>query len=807
MAFTLTATAQALANQISKTPQIIVEVEGIDTIYGTSSVFKFIQWDDGTEWDQDGITWDGVVANENSLDAISFKKTTKNITQQIRPDKGAASSISTMTIELIDFNKQVSSVFALDSAVEQLGKKARVYLSFEGAAHPENSIPVFFGFIDDFSFEAGKLIMSVSHPENLKRQSIFSQYQSTLTAGIDDSVTTIPVADTTGIIPTRDSLTSYIQIEDEAMEVVSTTSTTITVIRERLGTIAASHATDTEILSILTLEGLPIDLALKIMLSDSDNSLFSSAETIESFEYISASESVNNAIIFSSVDIQAVTGLVNDDIIEISGSTSNDGTYTVRSFSKLDDGRSYIVVNENLTLEASTTATWSYKSQYNVLSDGLGMLPDETDVETFIDISETFGPNFVDYSFIIKETVDSAKDFIDREIFFPQNIYSIPRKARSSCKFVAPPLSIEVTPVLDTTTIKNPQNLSLKRSTHRLLYNSVTYRYNKILLSDKFFTIKSVINTDSLNRIKVGSKPLRIDSTGLIDNPATTQALDRLSARALDRYKFAATEIKGIKLLYKDGFNIEIGDVVLFGSSDMQIPDIQTGGYLEPKLYEVSNKSLNIEKGSVTIDITETGFALENRRGVFSPSSLVDTGSTTSRIIVKAISTSDQFLKERDKWNELIGVKVRVRSDDYTFDEETTITSFDTTNDAAINISPALPSIATDYVVELVDYGDLDNNTVSDTAKLKYTFSMKQAEVTVSTDNQNFDVDDTSLLFIGQKVQVHSEDYTRDSVETTIANIATNTITLTDALSFTPLVGDFMETISFADGGDGYVYL
>lgn len=804
MALNLTVTAQALADQISKTPQLILEVEGIDAIFGTSPVFKTIKWDGTTGWDQDGATWDGVIANEESLDYISFKKTTKSITQMIRPDKSSSSSISTMIVELIDFNKQVSNLFALDNAVEQLGKKCKVYLSFEGAPHPESSIPLFFGFIDDFSFEAGKILMSVSHPENLKRQNIFNQYQSDLTAGIDAVTTTIPVTDTTGIIPTQDALTSYIQIDDELMEVISTTPTSITVVRERLGTIAATHDNDTEVLSILTLIGSPLDLALKIMLSNSGNTFFTSAEIIESFEYVSASEQINNAIIFSSSDIEFVTGLTVDDFVTITGDEA--GAYTIQSFGKLEDGRSFIVTNENLNLNSNPTSVFTYSSKYNVLSDGLDMLPDEVDVASFEDIKETFSASFIDYTFYIKETVDNAKEFIDRELFFPQNLYSIPRKARSSVKFTAPPLSVDLTPNLSTENIKNPQSLSFKRSIHKFLYNSITYKYEELILQDKFVTIRSTINTDSLNRIKVGNKNLKIVSKGLRDNTATDQALDRLASRALDRYKFAAVEIKKIKMLYKDGFNLEVGDVIQMGSADLQIPDIQTGGDLTPKLYEIENKSINIQNGEVSIDLIETSFDLFGRRGVFSPSSLTDTGSTTTRLILKSLWSSDQFTKERDKWNDLIGVNLRVRSNDYAFDEETTLVSLEATNDAAINISPALPSIATDYIIELVDYPDLDANEVTDTVKLKYTFSMRQAVITTVTNAQIFDVDDTSLLFEGQIVQVHKADYTTDSEDAVIDDITGNTITLVSALSFTPVTDDLMETKSFTDG-DGYVYL
>ena len=82
---------------------------------------------------------------------------------------------------------------------------------------------------------------------------------------------------------------------------------------------------------------------------------------------------------------------------------------------------------------------------------------------------------------------------------------------------------------------------------------------------------------------------------------------------------------------------------------------------------------------------------------------------------------------------------------------------------------------------------------------------MYQKEITVSIDAQNFECDTTGL-FIGQSIQVHSDDYSSDSIDVTIDNIAGNVVTLNQALSFTPQVGDKLETKTFTDG-DGYLLL
>jgi len=80
----------------------------------------------------------------------------------------------------------------------------------------------------------------------------------------------------------------------------------------------------------------------------------------------------------------------------------------------------------------------------------------------------------------------------------------------------------------------------------------------------------------------------------------------------------------------------------------------------------------------------------------------------------------------------------------------------------------------------------------------------------VVTDASNFTVLDASNLFIGATVEVHSDNYTRDTFDSstvfTISNIVANAITLDNALPFTPVSADKVEQTELADDGFGYTY-
>jgi len=811
MAINLTPRLQNLKNQIAKTPQLIVEIEGIDSVFSSTIVFDLSRWDSPLiTWD-DGVTfWDGTTQLEGNEPLIDLKGSKRTLSQQIRPDKSSTQSVPTFNLKIQDSNNVVARQFSFDNLEEQLGKKCNVYLSLQGAVHPIDSVPIIFGFIDEFTFSAGSVTLSISHASNLQRQGIYQQQTTELSSPIDDSVTTIPVVSSTGFIEASDAQKSFLQIEDEIMEIVSSSPTSFSVIRGSLNTIPVEHDI-TEVLSYYTLSGTPIDLALKIMMSDENNSFRDLGYTLEAIEFVNPAESISNALIFSSPDVEKFSGLVNGDTLRITGSTSNDGDYTIFSFGVLEDGRSFVVVDENLTEESATAGVVSYRSKFNVLKEGLGLESREVDVEGMTLIETNFGTEFIEYDNLpIKESIDNAKEFIEKELFFCQNIYSIPRKARISARYTIAPLSIDITPTLNTKNIINAQKLDVKRSIHKYYYNAVQYRYNVSYLEDKFFRTATFVSGES-SRIKTGNSILPIPSNGIREDASTLERLTKLSTRLLGRYQLSALEVKNVVVLFQDSLGLEVGDIIPFGGSDLQIPDPQTGKReLGVQLYEIINKSLNIENGQVKLDLIQTGFSTAGVRAVIAPSSLVDGRSTVNQIIVKKEINTDQFAVERQKYEPYLGAKVRIRSRDYTYDETSSIAAFSASNQDAITLNPPLPSTPPENAVfELDVYGEQPLNEAGGLVKIKYCFTMEQKTITSVTDAQTFEVDDTIGLFVGQQVTIHAEDYSDDNFPTTaiIDNISLNQITLDSALSFIPSIGYKLETYSFEDGKDGYVAL
>lgn len=880
MAFILTDRNKSLKDQIGINPQAILQIEGMDTVFGSQAVLVFARWDaSNIKWD-DGTRWDGYVEKEGSFDVIDLSKgTTTNISQQIYPDRASSGSVSSVNIRLIDINNQVMPKFSFDEIGEILGKKADFYIGFKQGAFREDAIPVFRGVVIDFFTENGAINVTVAHPDTLKRQEIYEQYQSQLTAdavyqkttiqniifeqrnktrptlsvectsgplvatldndvvsfggggsaelgevldeirstsdvnyaldvdlvdGADDETiistfsatpltidTTLSVISTEGLFVSQDSLESYIMVGDEIMRVVSKTDTTIEVERAQFGTIPKNYDSGEEISSFYRITGDPIDLALKLMLSNEGNEFFTSDDKPGSI--------MNNQLQFKDHDVKDLTGLIVGDKVKI-----DSVEYTIASFGQTNSG-SFIEVDGVIADVPEFTGVFEYKSQYNVLPDGLGMLPFQVDVEGHLDIKR-FNPGiFVEYKIDLKDTLDDAKKFIQEQIYFPQGLYAIPRKARSSCKLILPPLSSEVIPTLNTKNITNLDKIKQRRSIHKYHYNVYRVDFELDEVEDKFKRKEILINNNSKQRIKSGNKVLRIEANGFRDTPETNAAILNALNRYKDRYSFAPTYFEGVEVKYSDGFNIEVGDVLPFGGVDTQIVDLQTGKRDDTKkLFEVINKSLNIKNGNIKLDILSTSFNINARYAVFSPASKI-TSATTTELTIDRIIDTGEFTNESDKWSEFQGFQVRIHSKDYTYDETTIFRKVSTQNVNVLEVD-ALPSAPpADSIIEIPLYDDQDK-LINDEYKLRFSHMTFRGEISGVTSDKVFDVVDASGLFVGSQIVISSPDYTRDTFGEiyTIDDITGSTITLNKDLPFTPLIGDKIENSNYGDGGFPY---
>lgn len=803
MAFIPSANAQNLSRQTAIEPNLILEIDGIPIIFGSQDISKVWKFNDGFEFDTPNLRFDTPFPDPNSRDYINLEKTSKNISQQVLPDKKGTSSTLSLDIALIDFNGEVTELFKAGNNVEDIiGQRASTYIGFKQGAHPTDSIPLLDGYIQMIKPVAGGYILTVAHSENKKRQNLFEPYTATLSAIIDDAVTVIPVSSTKQFIEPADALTSYIQIDDEIMEVVSVDSATqFTVVRSRLGTLAASHEGEVDIVSIYELIGDAIDLSLRLYLSGGDEYYQTLSPT--SFVQVN-SELVDNSIFFQDISLEDDINVTVGDTINISGSVSNDGMYTILSIVNVSNG-SYLTTVESLVFESPTAATIDFKSLYNTLGEGCGLTPFDVDIATHRNEQSENSSSFPIYTARLKEAI-SAKEFVDGELYYPAGLYSIMRSAKISCAFTKPPLVNEQSILFNSENILNIQNINVTRSVNSYCYNEIAWRFDQSVKDDAFKAGVLNVNPGAKERVDKTRHTLKIDSVGLRRNADTVSLIDRQTNRFYQRYQYGATLYAGIQVHFFDSWNLEVGDVIEFGGEDVQIPDTNAGTTYTPRKYlEIINKQQNIETQVISFDCLETGFDLNARFGVFSPASNITSNSSTTKLELELSYFTGQVVTERQKWQEFVGERIRVRSEDYSYDEITTILSLAPENDEVLNIE-ALPSAPLEgYVIEIPRY-DESSADIDAIYKGRYTYANEQKVVASVVDSQVFDLDDASNYKTGMLIQVKAENYANDTGDAgvEILTVVGNTITLVEPLDFTPLAGYLVERLTFGDGN--FVY-
>lgn len=801
---------ESLLESQSKSPQLILEVDGWPVIASTPTQTSLVYG--SNHFYGENIFYGGYVDDDAVLPYIDLSKSTNQITQQVLVDKGGFSSVTNFDVNIVDKDQLITSLVTPSGNIDVLSKKARLYLSFEGAAHPQDSLLFFSGIVSGVSAGAGSINLNLSSPEKLKNLKLFPKLSTEVTSNVLAGDTVINVTSTSDFSLPADGTTleTYIIIGDEYIKYTSKSDTSfIGCSRGQFGTIAQAHSVGDNVESAYRIQGNLRDLSLKIMLSGVNENYASDVEILSFNQY--GSVFVQNAIFVPRYNFDQYYGSVPGDIVTITDSAnpSNNGTTTINSIFSNDLG-SYIILNKTLVNEGAG-AKASFKSKYAVLPKfcGLEMTPDQVDVAEFETKYDQFSSNFFDYDFFIKDEVDGS-EFINTEILFPSGCYALPRKAKTSLGTTIPPLGQYETKKLNAENITSGASLKINRNISNNFYNAVVIKYSQDQVTDKFTRGKISQSANSTNRIKVANKPITIEAMGVRSESNFEGKFNIISRRLLERYQYAAESIE-VKTSYGAGFDIEVGDVVILDGSSLQLSDIKDGNgtrSFRPRLFEVQNKTLNIKGNPITFLLVDTAFGLNGRYGVVSPSSKLRSGSTTTTLkLKKSYGTTLRTTSEGYKWRNFSGYSVNVRSIDYTYFNESKIVGIDPADDDALVISPALPSAPLEnYVVDVIKYPTSTDPETESIYKNIYVYFDKQLSVVSGISQTQFTVSalDAAKIKVGDIVLIHNKAFTNISVERNVTDITGTTITVDGALGYVPSLDDKIELIGFDDGGKPY---
>lgn len=884
-------------------PQVIVEIEGLPLL-GANTVYKIPKVGDEEFYvGYPGMVVDGTMKDVDALPLISLAGSTSNITQQLSAEKGMAASASSFTADIVDEEEIITKYLSPGVKIDDLlGKKATVYLNHGKGAHPEDSIPVIIGVVNEIDAGAGAVKLTIGHPEGLKRQEIFTLIQTSLTADyryrartiqgikyqtqdavfgslvtitytsgatagsevvtVVNNAVTVQIANgvstasqvssaiadsqaavnrvavsvtdgnqnlvqTTGtwtldsdteihldsvenmLLPTVDeTFSAYVRIGDEIIKYTGFDGSKLTGITPgQFDTIPKSHDAEDEVSTVYRLRGSMKEVALKVMMSG--------AAEVEGVKALSVGHTdsvtiVDNAIVFGGINVESKYGLSLGDLVSttLSDETANNFTHRKITAMGTTSVGSYLVVDgAPLIPEFGTDVVVSFKSQYDVWPDGLGMQVDQVDVAEHEALENLFPSAFHNYDFRLDDTI-SGDSFVETEIYRPSGCYSIPRGGRSSVGLTKPPIAQAETITLDENNIRNVSKLRVKRSLTSNFCNAVVYKYEQDIIKKDFTRGSVSLSAESINRIpNVKNTPITIEAVGVRNNVESRSIIDAQIKRIFDRYQFGAESISGVEVLYKDGYRIDVGDTVIFGSPRLQLSDSTNGTRaFRPRVMEVVNSSKGPRAGTIVLDLLTTAYSVEAKYGVVSPSTKTDTGSTTSALKIKKSFATPGAQNEQYKWSPYFGQKIIVRTEDWATKYETTLVGFAEQDVNLMKVNPPLPvAPGADWIIECGPYEDGEETFLW---KALHVFADPQVTVVSGVSPTEIEVSpsDIGKFWAGSPVRVHSEDYTVDSGDNDIKVkfIVGNNLTLSRTVGFTPSAGQKIDLIGFPDLGAPY---
>ena len=812
MGLNLSDNLKSLLAQNSIELNLVLEVVGLPYLFGVAGAGEFIllgETDPATgnvKYELgDPIFLGQKISSGDPHKYISLARTTKTVSQQLKQSQGASSSIQRFNVELVDVADNVSSLFAPNGYVDDvLGTLANIYVIPEGTIFPDDSIKILNGVIDTFTTTPTSIVIGVAASENLKRAELFQPVEGVLLSDTiveDDTNAGITISSDT-IFPDRNPFTpineksfnTYCRINDEifkytGIETQPSGNYILTQVkRAQFGTIEATHEVNDTVESAVRLQGNPLDLALKLMISGTPDAL-----SYATLEALSAS---GDRINFGNNNYDLLSGLSVGDTVIVSYPSQPAISTTVTFVGK--DTQNFITTEYNTFPVYSGGFDVLVNSPYNVLPEGANILPNNIDIARFQSIREFVPTNIPDLDFYLTDSI-RLREFISDQLFAPFGFYSLDRKARISVGYTSPPYATNDTKTLDPSTIENAASLALVRTTNKNYYNGVKYLYNY----DEFDGDAKAkqLNVSGNTRIKKSLTTLEFAAEGLKKTIPNDQYIKQQSDRLLNRYELAPIQFKATTS-YQFGIDVELGDAIIFDYDTCEAFNYESGVRGGGKaVVEVVNKSYNWAGGNVTFECLDTGFGSELRYAGISQSSKVSSGSTLRYIQLKPSFGNKSLVSELQKWTDKVGQFVTVYKPDFSFQQNCKIINIDLVAGLLeVNGLVSIPS--PNDIVELSQY---DESSTDD--RVVTVFMNTRDDILNIPNDFEIEVADGSIYIINSSIRLYNADFT-SLIEARVESITGNIITLKDDSQ--NWSSDYIHTdqLGFTiDNGKTYSYL
>lgn len=717
-------------------PILVMQIDGVDFLIGSDTIKKVLRYgEEGLFYGGDGLVYGGLYPILGQKTLISFDGTSTQITQNLEPDKARGSTVSALTMSLVDIDGEATKLATGFYGGEILYRDVKIWQGFsDNADFNSDYILIFRGVIEDVAFKGATVLFSLGSPDQKRRDKIGLKAETELSAPITNVATSFNVVDASGMVvvpsthplyPSQDSsIKTYVKINDEYIRYTGVSGNTLTgCTRGQLSTTAAAHDAGDTVESMILLEGNVIDLSLKIMLSDIDETPY-----IEDMPATMVGgtpfESVANAIYFGGKNLTRDYNVTIGDFVKTSGFTNGGNNFSiykeVLDVVILDTG-SYIVVDEILTTESPTSGLVTFLSQFNSFGEfGLKLNTDEVDINKFLEFRDNFLITSDVRLFVRDET--EGKVLIETELLKPSTCYSLPSDkfglARLSLGIHLPPLPIEQIQTISTADVVSPETIVSKRSINKNYYNVVGFLYNDTALDSELRSKRYVIA--GTQTVPTGNRILTIEARGLRDDLNATSLITQSGTRLLNRYKGAAEAIDNIKVSYSTGSLVNIGDIVVLDPTGLNLVNFEDSDRNKPQLLmEVINKKTNIKSGEVVLSLVDTGFGLDQRFGLISPTSLITKTISQSKYLISHWNGSQYGRyteNEGSAWSNFVGSSVEIYNYDFS-DRHTSIITSVVENVIDIQTAPSFTVTDNNFYIRFDSYSNVGANV-----KLIYAF-------------------------------------------------------------------------------------
>ena len=287
----------------------------------------------------------------------------------------------------------------------------------------------------------------------------------------------------------------------------------------------------------------------------------------------------------------------------------------------------------NIMLQILTSTGAGTNGDYDVLAEDNGLGIDEAFINVS-DIEQTRdrwfpGPAYR-FSFTISKR-EQAKKWLEKEIWKILNVYPvIDSDGRFNIKPHKPPLPA-------TTTVQsfdedNIIGLPSYDCNLDALINEVECHYDWDDVDGEFDTHDFYVNSTSLNARGPGKSPLKFESKGLTTALGAADIFAKRKDKIFARYAVPPPKIT--MNTFFSGWLTEVGDIVPVTHS--LLPDLESGtrGITDVRM-EVTNRSVNWQRGTVKLELVESGFAKDPYCQI-SPSMTVVSGTSNTEFEVSA---------------------------------------------------------------------------------------------------------------------------------------------------------------------------